>query len=87
MRGLHHRGMSERRVLDRLHAPLDPPFARRQIRRRGVANALSPAWLTDVMTQDELIHALLQLRCHQRDIGDAFEEADPGWVMRQSEER
>jgi hypothetical protein len=39
------------------------------------------------MTQDELIHALLQLRCHQQDIGDAFEEADPGWVMRQSEGR
>jgi hypothetical protein len=42
-------------------------------------------WRTDGMSQHELIDALQRLGCHQTDIGDALEEADPGWVKRQRE--
>ena len=35
------------------------------------------------MVQGQLVQALLQLGCHQTDIGDAFEDADPGWALRQ----
>lgn len=68
------------------------PISIRRLHDGRYAAAVSPPhgarpWRTAAMTQDELIHALLQLRCHQQDIGDAFEEADPGWVMRQSEGR
>lgn len=34
------------------------------------------------MGVDELIGALLERGCHQRDIGDAFFEADPEWEFR-----
>jgi hypothetical protein len=34
------------------------------------------------MSGDELIEASLHLGCHQTDIGDAFEQADPEWVER-----
>jgi hypothetical protein len=34
------------------------------------------------MGADELIDALLERGCHQRDIGDAFFEADPEWEFR-----
>ena len=32
------------------------------------------------MTADSLVATLLELGCHQTDIGDAFHEADPGWL-------
>jgi hypothetical protein len=34
------------------------------------------------MTRDDLVAALRQIGCHQTDIGDAFFEADPGWLHR-----
>jgi hypothetical protein len=34
--------------------------------------------------EDVLIEALRDLGCHQTDIGDAFQTADPGWVDRVS---
>ena len=32
------------------------------------------------MPKDKLISKLLELGCHQQDIGDAFYEADPNWL-------
>ena len=40
-------------------------------------------WNTAGMVQGQLVQALLELGCHQSDIGDAFEDADPGWAVRQ----
>jgi hypothetical protein len=38
-------------------------------------------WANDVaMRADDLISALQSLGLHQQDIGDAFQEADPGWL-------
>lgn len=38
-------------------------------------------WKTTVaMSSDEIIKKLLNLGCHQTDIGDAFYEADPNWL-------
>ncbi len=34
------------------------------------------------MGRDELVDALLKRGCHQTDIGDAFYEADPEWLLR-----
>jgi hypothetical protein len=34
------------------------------------------------MTADALVEALLDRGCHQTDIGDAFYEADPDWLLR-----
>ncbi len=34
------------------------------------------------MTEEALVEHLLALGCHQTDIGDAFEAADPGWASR-----
>jgi hypothetical protein len=35
------------------------------------------------MSRDALIAALVARGCHQTDIGDAFYEADPGWLDRE----
>jgi hypothetical protein len=41
------------------------------------------AWSTnEPMARDELVSRLLALGCHQTDIGDAFYEADPEWLLR-----
>jgi hypothetical protein len=41
------------------------------------------AWRTEgPMKLDELDKKLLELGCHQTDVGDAFYEADPDWVQR-----
>ena len=41
-------------------------------------------WSTAGMVQGHLVQALLQWGCcHQTDLGDAFEGADPGWAVRQ----
>jgi hypothetical protein len=34
------------------------------------------------MTVDDLIAALRDLGCHQTDIGDALDQADPEWQLR-----
>lgn len=34
------------------------------------------------MSADDVIAKLRSLGCHQTDIADAFDEADPGWDMR-----
>jgi hypothetical protein len=34
------------------------------------------------MAKDSLIHALREHGCHQTDIGDAFYDADPEWLIR-----
>jgi hypothetical protein len=34
------------------------------------------------LTRDELVAALRERGCHQTDIGDAFYEADPEWLLR-----
>lgn len=40
-------------------------------------------WRTPIpMSRNELAVALLELGCHQTDIGDAFYEADPEWLAR-----
>jgi hypothetical protein len=41
-------------------------------------------WSTaEPMTRTELIEALRERGCHQTDIGDAFYEVDPEWLMRE----
>ena len=35
--------------------------------------------------RDSLIEALLARGCHQTDIGDAFYEADPEWLVREQD--
>jgi len=35
------------------------------------------------MSRDELVAALRDRGCHQSDIGDAFYEADPEWLLRE----
>ena len=40
-------------------------------------------WATEQpMTRLQLIAKLRELDCHETDIGDAFYEADPGWLLR-----
>ncbi len=34
------------------------------------------------MTADSIVAALLELGCHQTDIGDAFHDVDPDWLGR-----
>ncbi len=34
------------------------------------------------LSRHDLITALRELGCHQTDIGDAFYEADPEWLLR-----
>ncbi len=34
------------------------------------------------MSRDELVAALVRIGCHQNNIGDAFSDADPGWLDR-----
>ncbi len=34
------------------------------------------------MSRDDLVAELRRIGCHQTDIGDAFFEADPGWLAR-----
>ena len=60
-----------RRLEDGLYsAQVSPPHGRKQ-------------WNTAGMVEGHLVQVLLQLGCHQTDIGDAFEDADPGWAVRQ----
>ena len=41
-------------------------------------------WATpQPMSRDSVIAALRDRGCHQTDIGDAFYEADPDWLLRQ----
>ncbi len=35
------------------------------------------------MSRQALVAALLERGCHQTDIGDAFYEADPEWLLRE----
>lgn len=43
---------------------------------------LDIAWANDdAMSADQLIQVLQSLGLHQQDIGDAFAEADPGWLQ------
>ena len=58
-----------RRVGDLYEAEVIPP-------QGDVGPCRSPK----AMTSDALIDALLSLGCHQTAIGDAFYEADPGWL-------
>ena len=40
-------------------------------------------WSSKVpLRRDDLVKVLLDRGCHQTDIGDAFYEADPEWLMR-----
>lgn len=39
-------------------------------------------WSSPALSADELIKELLARGCHETDIGDAFYEADPGWLER-----
>jgi len=42
------------------------------------------AWATTrAMTTNDLIAALRERGCHTTDIGDAFYEADPEWLLRE----
>jgi hypothetical protein len=41
-------------------------------------------WATSGMSEDQLIRHLRGNGCHVTDIGDAFGQASPGWVARQS---
>lgn len=59
------------RVGDRYTAVISPPHG------AGV-HWTSP----EPMTKDSLIDALREHGCHQTDIGDAFHDADPDWLMR-----
>jgi hypothetical protein len=44
-------------------------------------------WATDTSVEArELVRLLLAHGCHQQDIGDAFYEADPAWVLRLEDE-
>jgi hypothetical protein len=60
-----------RRAGDLYEARVRPPHG------RGVP------WDSDwPMPAEELVAALLGRGCHQTDIGDAFDEADPDWMSR-----
>ena len=61
-----------RRVDGLYEAEVTPPHGNRSLWR-------SP----QPMTRIELIDALRDLGCHQTDIGDAFYEADPEWLLRE----
>lgn len=46
-------------------------------------NGRGVAWKSpQAMTVDSLIEALRDRGCHQTDIGDAFYDADPEWLLR-----
>lgn len=60
-----------RRVGVRYEAEVTPPHG------NGMA------WNSErSLTRDEMVQALLERGCHQTDIGDAFNAADPEWLMR-----
>ena len=43
---------------------------------------LDVSWCNDQpMTADELIQELVSRGLHQQDIGDAFQQADPDWLL------
>jgi len=56
---------------DRYSASVTPPHGGAQ-----------PWATTEPMSEEALVERLLALGCHQTDIGDAFEAADPGWASR-----
>ena len=59
------------RMGQRYRANVTPPHCRGE------------AWSTpEPMTADELVDALRERGCHQTDIGDAFFDADPEWLIR-----
>jgi hypothetical protein len=61
-----------RRIGDLYEADVTPPHG------SGVS------WSTArPVLRDELVKTLLEHGCHQTDIGDAFYEADPEWLMRE----
>jgi hypothetical protein len=42
------------------------------------------AWQSPMpLTRDQMIQALRERGCHQTDIGDAFYDADPEWLLRE----
>ena len=65
------------------------PIAIRRLKSGRYPAQVSPPhgrepWGTAGMLQGHLVQALLQLGCcHQTDLGDAFEDGDPGWAVRQ----
>jgi hypothetical protein len=64
-------GIRIRRVGDLYEAEVTPPHG------RGMP------WNSEVpVPLDELIKQLRDRGCHQTDIGDAFYEADPEWLLR-----
>jgi hypothetical protein len=64
-------GIRIRRTAGLYEAEVTPPHG------NGVA------WSSPVpLRREELVKALLDRGCHQTDIGDAFYEADPEWLMR-----
>jgi hypothetical protein len=59
-----------RRVGEQYEAIVRPPHA-------------DVAWNSEEpLAADDLIEVLLGLGCHQTDIGDAFYDADPEWLLR-----
>ena len=43
--------------------------------------SLDVAWANEEpMKADDLVRQLIGLGLHQQDIGDAFQESDPGWL-------
>jgi hypothetical protein len=62
------------RVEQKYEAEVSPPHGRGEY------------WRTDhPVSAEALIESLRELGCHQTDIGDAFYEADPEWVLRLSQ--
>jgi hypothetical protein len=63
-------GISIQRVGNRYEAQVSLPHGRVR-------------WATEQpITRSQLIAKLRELECHQTDIGDAFYEADPEWLLR-----
>lgn len=64
-------GIKIRRVGEFYEADVTPPHGN------------GAPWSTAIpVFRDELVKALIEHGCHQTDIGDAFYEADPEWLMR-----
>jgi hypothetical protein len=65
-------GISIRRVGELYEADITPPHG----------NGM-PWSSAKPVPRDELIRVLLNHGCHQTDVGDAFYDADPEWLMRE----
>ena len=59
-----------------------PDHPERRMRLKSRSEHREAKLSAQPMSRDDLVAALLRIGCHQTDIGDAFDEADPAWFER-----